>query len=1074
MTRINTNVSSLNAQKTLARSNAMLQESLTRLSTGLRINTGKDDPAGLIASEVLRSDIIGVQRAITNSQRANQMIATADSALGQVSSLLNDIRGLISEAANTGAMSAEQISANQLQIDSSLEAIDRIAQVTQFQGRRLLDGSLDFITEGIETDKVTDLQIDQANFGTQPEVGVAVEVVQQATRAELHYEHGAIADDVVLEIGGKNGFEAFNFAGGSTIEDLAKAINLVADALGIQAEVQQEATQGSIVASSYGVNNDIIITADEAGLEPGNLRIKYTADPTGNDAPEALYTPPAGEEPGLIEIKLETEKWAKAVYEFGTDDGTANNGIRFTAKQAGIDYNDFKFTFAQTGVGNEDVTIDVPNKTISIDGGASATVAALITNVLSVDAEFMAMFDITDSIDGGSDTGNFQTGGPLDPDTYQVTEGVDGGTILSTANDVVAMINDESGPLYGVVSAALAEGNDGYHAVTAFQEFAYYGDVDADNRLQFLGPEDTRDIRFVSNPGQELGVDMSSAPRILGFASAIVQGTEPDTNFKITARQKGEDFDDVQVIMNDQATEVAEWNPEKKTLTINVNLTAGATTLNTVIGLVNTDPIVSKYFRAEIWGTATGSAQFNGNSANLDDMAVSMTGGVESEGSVIINLETNEAGLVQTTANDLIAFFDDTASHNAEFAALGVSVSNVQGSDGSGILAATEEDLVFSTSGTDLQRANASATTVAANGDNAIFQVNAKTAGPEYDGITIEFEDTATSGSETVEYDATTKTITVSIDAGTTDAKTICDIINGTSAGASEEVLELFEAEYALDLFGLGDSDGLGKLSVNDHGTFSGGTTDAGSEYGAALLGNEDQANTGLKFMAVEYGSDAFVSVRALNGTSFNVVDQNGDSKDRVNGTDVDARINGIQAVGKGLTAMLNTSSLDLSFSLADTVTDGDSMNFRIVGGGAQFQLGPDVVSNQQARLGIGSVNTAKLGGVAGRLFELRSGGPKDLETDVISAAMVIEEVITQVTTLRGRLGAFQRTTLETNIASLSDTLEALTEAESSIRDSDFAQESANLTRNQILVQSGISVLTIANQNPEAVLSLLR
>ena len=111
MTRINTNVSSLNAQKTLARSNAELQESLTRLSTGLRINSGKDDPAGLIASETLRADIVSTEVAITNSERANQMITTADSALGQVSSLLNDVRGLVSEAANEGAISVEQIAA---------------------------------------------------------------------------------------------------------------------------------------------------------------------------------------------------------------------------------------------------------------------------------------------------------------------------------------------------------------------------------------------------------------------------------------------------------------------------------------------------------------------------------------------------------------------------------------------------------------------------------------------------------------------------------------------------------------------------------------------------------------------------------------------------------------------------------------------------------------------------------------------------------------------------------------------------------------------------------------------------
>jgi len=109
MTRINTNVSSLSAQNRLNRTNNDLQTSLTRLSTGLRINNGKDDPAGLIASEALRSDITSINKALTNTQRANQIIGTADSALGQVSSLLNDIRGLVTEAANQGALSDDEI-----------------------------------------------------------------------------------------------------------------------------------------------------------------------------------------------------------------------------------------------------------------------------------------------------------------------------------------------------------------------------------------------------------------------------------------------------------------------------------------------------------------------------------------------------------------------------------------------------------------------------------------------------------------------------------------------------------------------------------------------------------------------------------------------------------------------------------------------------------------------------------------------------------------------------------------------------------------------------------------------------
>ena len=149
-------------------------------------------------------------------------------------------------------------------------------------------------------------------------------------------------------------------------------------------------------------------------------------------------------------------------------------------------------------------------------------------------------------------------------------------------------------------------------------------------------------------------------------------------------------------------------------------------------------------------------------------------------------------------------------------------------------------------------------------------------------------------------------------------------------------------------------------------------------------------------------------------------------------------------------------------------------MNFNINGGGAQFQLGPDVVSNQQARLGISSLNTAKIGGVSGKLFELASSGSSSLTKDVTRAGAIVDQVISKVTTLRGRLGAFQRTALDSNVASLNDTLANLNEAQSSIRDADFAKESANLTRAQILVQSGTSVLGIANQSSQNVLSLLR
>ena len=128
MSRINHNISSLQAiNKLIANQNA-LSTSLERLSSGLRINRGKDDPAGLIASENLRAEIKGITSAIENSERANNVISTAEGALNEVSALLLEIRGLVTSSANTGALADEELEANQLQVDSILESIDRISK----------------------------------------------------------------------------------------------------------------------------------------------------------------------------------------------------------------------------------------------------------------------------------------------------------------------------------------------------------------------------------------------------------------------------------------------------------------------------------------------------------------------------------------------------------------------------------------------------------------------------------------------------------------------------------------------------------------------------------------------------------------------------------------------------------------------------------------------------------------------------------------------------------------------------------------------------------------------------------
>src|SRR5215213_2017016 len=194
MARINTNVASLTAQRGLSKSQRTLNDTLQRLSSGLRINRGADDPAGLIASEGLRSEISGITQAIDNSSRASNVISTAEGALSEVASLLLNVKDLVVEAANSGALSPEEIKANQLQVDSAVESITRISNTTTFAGLKLLDGSLGYLTSGVNGADVKALDISQANFGTASTLPVQVNVVTSAKTADLEFRASSVAN----------------------------------------------------------------------------------------------------------------------------------------------------------------------------------------------------------------------------------------------------------------------------------------------------------------------------------------------------------------------------------------------------------------------------------------------------------------------------------------------------------------------------------------------------------------------------------------------------------------------------------------------------------------------------------------------------------------------------------------------------------------------------------------------------------------------------------------------------------------------------------------------------------------
>ncbi|NLF29369.1 MAG: flagellin [Planctomycetes bacterium] len=256
MSRIYTNTNSIAAQTAL-RSNQMdLNTRLARLSSGLRIKAGKDDPAGLIASETLRSEMAGIQQAISNSQRASSVISTAEGALNEVSALLLDIKSLINNSANEGGLAPEEIEANQDQIDSAIASIDRIANSTQFEGVKLLDGNMDFVTTGVDGTQIADLKINEVRFGTAASVAATIETQTAAEKGTLLWSAtgagATLAAATTIEVKGNKGVEVFSFGTGTTTAEMVTAINQARDVTGVSAAAVATEIKGA--GTNAGIN----------------------------------------------------------------------------------------------------------------------------------------------------------------------------------------------------------------------------------------------------------------------------------------------------------------------------------------------------------------------------------------------------------------------------------------------------------------------------------------------------------------------------------------------------------------------------------------------------------------------------------------------------------------------------------------------------------------------------------------------------------------------------------------------------------------------------------------------------
>ncbi|UXY15330.1 flagellin [Chitiniphilus purpureus] len=162
---INTNITSLNAQRNLGTSQGDLQQSLQRLSSGLRINSAKDDAAGLAIAQRMTSQVRGSEQAQRNANDGISLAQTAEGALGQMTDILQRVRELAVQAGNATNTDSDRLAIN-AEVSQLTSELDRFAQTTQFNGQKLFDGSFTAATYQVGANANETITATTANLRT--------------------------------------------------------------------------------------------------------------------------------------------------------------------------------------------------------------------------------------------------------------------------------------------------------------------------------------------------------------------------------------------------------------------------------------------------------------------------------------------------------------------------------------------------------------------------------------------------------------------------------------------------------------------------------------------------------------------------------------------------------------------------------------------------------------------------------------------------------------------------------------------------------------------------------------------
>ncbi|NVK42147.1 MAG: hypothetical protein HWE39_12980 [Oceanospirillaceae bacterium] len=1021
---INTNIASLNAQRNLNKSQSANQTALQRLSSGLRINSAKDDAAGLAISTRFNSQIRGLNVAVRNAGDGISLAQTAEGALGTMNDNLQRIRELAVQSANATNSDVDR-EALQAEVTQLIAEVSRTADETAFNGRNLLDGSF------------------SATFQIGANAGQTLDV----TIAELTAEKLGAADSAGLSaVGNSSGLEngdliinGVAISPSKAEDDNASFKNNAASSIAKVAAINEKYDETGVKA--YTTANVVSGEAMTAVAQTGSITLNGVSIDIQTTSSAAT---------SRASVVESINAYAEQTGITASDSGDDANGVTLTAADGR------NITLTYTGVTSAATGLVDTSSTDTFEGGFTLVADGDVREI---------------DIKGGDGTGNGNIAnaglkvGTYDTGTAQLASSSVSSTSGVGFENTAFSSQDLFGLSGGLLTTDAALNMIGSGGTTIFGTVAEVITVQVGTAQQVMNYTSANmGADTLASALNALGVDVSAETKVrLDFSAALAGGAGSlgsattysfkvyDTNtanaalgtitissgqtLEQTANSINASFSSIVATFDTANGYIYLTDTEGNTLAINETLGAGTFAVNMDVAAKDGTFAANGAAVQDIGaGSVTLYAVGYIKDVNVTDSSLSQ-----------VTISSNRAAALATL--NVSTFFSRGSADAVANVATAINSLNVDVStstfgleDGDLVI----NDIAISAANTKQDTATA---TLASDGTTIQSSLKEKSAIAIAAAINNVSEDTGVTA-------MVNETVVVGSDGSTYSA-------NQTSA----------EAIYSAGDSGKIYINGIdvGVISLQDDGT---GAIDKDASRQSAIDAINQKA--GLTGVTAEDNGES-ITLRAADGRNISIAIDNDNNN---NGASDPA------ATGFGALIGLD-ASID-GIGEADIGTASSSNNIGVRGNtteGAAYETTYGTLTLSSAKeidISAGTSGKADLSGIGFTAGKFGGGENGQFLTEIdistfegaTAALTAIDNAIGAIASQRANLGAIQNR-IESTVNNLSVTSENLSAANSRIQDADFAAETAELSRTQVLQQAGISILAQANQGPQQVLSLL-